>query len=325
MNKSQSALAMLGPFLIFVAAMLWATDAPFRVFLTGELNSSFIVLAEHFIDILIALPLLLLGWSELKKLSAKEWVAVLVIAIGSSALASIAFTESFRYVNPSVAILLQKLQPLVAIALATILLKETLRAKFWLWAILAIAGAYLLSFPKLVPQVYEGEIFNPNTMGVLLALVAAALWAVGTVLGRFVLRTITFKTLTSLRFVGAFIFLLIFNLSQDSIPALSTVSGKDWLFIVIVAVTSGLVSLFLYYYGLQYTRASVATLAELGFPLAAVLINAYFIESVHQPGTFLGLFALQWLGTALLLFALYRLSRFNQAEKIDIDTAAQIS
>ena len=175
------------PWLVFLAAMLWATDAPFRVHLTKELSSSFIVLAEHFVDVLFVLPILWWKRHELKQLGAKEWVAVLVIAIGSSALASVAFTKAFSYVNPSVAILLQKLQPLIAIGLAASLLREELRSKFWVWTIVALGGAYLISFPKLVPQLFAGEVFNPNTIGVGLALVAAVLWGAGTVLGKIVL------------------------------------------------------------------------------------------------------------------------------------------
>ena len=201
---------------------------------------------------------------------------------------------------------------MIAIGLAGWLLGEALHKNFWLWALLALAGAYLVSFPHLTPQLYAGEAFNPNTVGALLALGAAALWGASTVFGKYVLRTAAFQTLTSLRFVLAFIFLIILNTAQHTFPAAGTMTSTDWLFIVIIAFTSGVFSLFLYYYGLQYTRASIATLAELGFPLAAVFVNAYFIPGVAVAGTYFGLFLGQWLGTALLLFALYMLSRVNQ-------------
>jgi drug/metabolite transporter (DMT)-like permease len=307
-------LAFLGPLFVFGAAMLWATDAPFRTHLTAELSSSFIVLAEHGVNLLIAIPLLFFNWRQLLSFTLREWGAVLVIAIGGSALASIAFTQSFHYVNPSVAILLQKVQPLIAIALAAALLKERLHKNFWMWAAVAIGGTYLISFPQLVPHVYEGEAFNPNTIGVLLALSAALLWGASTVFGKYVLRTTAFQTLTALRFSVAFVFLFMLALAQDSIPPLSSVTGTDWLFIVIIAVVSGTFSLGLYYYGLQYTKASIATLAELGFPLAAVFVNAYFIAGLTQPGTYLGLYIGQWVGTLLLLGALYMLSRVNREE-----------
>lgn len=305
-------IAFFGPALVFLAAALWATDAPFRTHLTQGLTSNFIVLAEHGVSLLIAIPILFFNWGDVRKLSSREWMAVLAIAIGGSALASIAFTQSFHYVNPSVSIVLQKVQPLIAILLAVALLKERLHKNFWFWTVVALVGAYFVSFPDLKPQLFEGEVFNPNTIGVLLALSAALLWGASTVFGKYVLRTAAFQTLTSLRFIVGFVFLLALNVAQDSIPSMNSVTPTDWLFIGIVALTSGVFSLSLYYYGLQFTRASIATIAELGFPLAAVLVNAYFIVAEPIPGAFLGLQLGQWIGTVLLLIAILMLSRVNQ-------------
>jgi drug/metabolite transporter (DMT)-like permease len=208
-------------------------------------------------------------------------------------------------VNPSVAILLQKLQPLIAISLAAIFLKETLRPMFWLWAILALAGAYLISFPGLVPQLYPGEQFNPNVMGVVLALVAAFFWGASTVFGRFVLRKVDFKMMTALRFSTAFVFLLILNIWQGSFPAAGQFTATDALFIAVIACVSGVVSLFIYYRGLQFTQASVATLAELGFPMAAIFVNWMFIPNS-------ALVPMQFLGVAILLGAIWGLSSYNK-------------
>lgn len=292
-----------GPYLVFFAAMLWATDAPFRLHLTQGLSSNFIVFGEHFVDVLVVLPILWINFKEIKKLNYKEWLAVLVIAIGGSALASVAFTQAFHYVNPSVAILLQKLQPLIAIGLAAGLLSEKLTKKFWLWALLALAGAYIISFPGLVPRTFVGETLNPNLMGVSLALLAAVLWGASTVLGKYVLTKTDFKIMTGLRFVVAFVFLFFLNLIQHTFPKFSQVTGTDWLFIFIIAMASGVVSLFIYYKGLAYTKASIATLAELGFPMAAVIVNWIFLHAILSP--------VQILGVAVLIFAVFRLAREN--------------
>ena len=252
-----------------------------------------------------------MGYLQLKKLSWRQWIAVAVIAIGGSALASVAFTQAFHYVNPSVAILLQKLQPLIAITLAWIILKEPLAPKFWLWAGLALAGAYIISFPNFVPQLYPGEAFNPNVIGVILALIAAVLWGASTVLGKFVLGTIDFKLMTALRFVGAFIFLLLLNSTQGSFPDASSFTWTDALFIGIVAITSGVVSLFIYYKGLETTNASVATIAELGFPMAAIFVNWLFIPNA-------ALVPMQFVGVAILLFAIWRLAAYNKETSVSV-------
>ena len=305
-------IVLFGPALVFLAAALWATDAPFRTHLTQGLSSNFIVLGEHVISALIAIPILLFNWGHLKNISAREWFAILFIGVCGSALAAVAFTESFHYVNPSVSIVLQKIQPLIAIALAWWMLGERMHKNFWLWTIVALGAAYLVSFPNLVPQLYAGEAFNPNFVGSALALTAAALWGASTVFGKYVLRTAAFQTLTSLRFVVGLIFLVILNAAQGTFPAPGVITGTDVFFLFIVALTSGVFSLFLYYYGLQFTKASIATIAELGFPLAAVFVNAYFIPGNQAAGTYFGLFPGQWLGTILLLIAMLMLSRVNR-------------
>jgi drug/metabolite transporter (DMT)-like permease len=291
----------LSPYLIFIAAMLWATDAPFRMGLTKHLNSNFIVLAEHFVDVLFVAPVLVYGYPRLKKLRVNDWLAVVFVAVCGSALASIAFTQAFRYVNPSVAILLQKLQPFIAISLAAGVLKEKLTMRYWEWAISAIGGAYLISFPNLKPELFPGEEFNPNIIGVGYAFLAALLWGASTVFGKYVLTKTDFKVMTSLRFFVAFLFLLILNVSTRSIPQLANVDLADWVYIVIISVTSGVVALFIYYKGLENTRASVATIAELGFPMAAVVVNWIFLSATLVP--------VQLLGMAILVFAIFRLTR----------------
>src|SRR5262249_23614267 len=150
-------------------------------------------------------------------------------------------------------------------------------------------GAYLISFPNFVPQSYPGEVFNPNVVGVTLALVAAFFWGASTVLGRFVLQKVDFKMMTALRFSTAFIFLLVLNRWQGTFPKVGEFTLTDAIFIAIIAVVSGVVSLFIYYRGLQFTEASVATLAELGFPMAAIFVNWLFIpNSALVPMQFVG-------------------------------------
>lgn len=299
-----------GPYLIFLAAMLWATDAPFRVHLTQEFPSSFIVLIEHLIDVVILVPIVFTLLPQLKKLTAKQWVSVGVVAIGGSALASFAFTQAFVYVNPSVAILLQKLQPLIAISLATVMLQEKLGKNFWLWTILALIGAYFISFSGLTPRLFVGEQFNPNLYGIALALLAAVLWGASTVLGRYVLNTVDFKLMTGLRFGLALVFLLIWNGFNGSLHYFGVLSASDWMYFIIIACASGVVSLLLYYKGLQHTKASIATLAELGFPLAAVLVNYFFLKSTLN--------YVQLIGMAILLYSVFQLGKVNvQSEQIE--------
>lgn len=303
----------IGPWLVTFAAMLWAIDAPFRKFLTTQLSSTTIVLMEHILIVACILPLLLPRLGELKKLSWREWLSVIFVGVGGSALATVLFTQSFHYLNPTVAILLQKLQPLIAIGLAAWILKEKLSKNFWLWTIVAILGAYVISFPSLTPT---GFVWNANTLGVLLALGAAFFWGGSTVFGRFVLNKISFQMMTSLRFLSALIFLFFLNIYYHTLPELHLATGKDWLFVFITAIVAGFISLMIYYYGLRSTKASIATLCELAFPLAAVVVNWIFLSATLVP--------MQIVGGLILLGAITRLTLVNEKEIEKKDVGAII-
>ena len=299
-----SRLTKAGPYLVFLSAMLWATDAPIRSQLIGKFSSNFIVLIEHLIDVIIVLPVLWWARKEFALLGKKQWLAVLAIGVGGSALATIAFTQSFHYVSPSVAILLQKLQPLLVIALAVGCLKEVMSKNFWIWGVIALVSAYLISFPGLNPGplLINGSL-SPQLMGAGLAVLAAMLWGASTVLGKYVLNSVSFRAMTSLRFVIAAVFLLFLNLYEKTLPIIAEISSRDFALLAATAITSGVVSLFIYYYGLQRSKASVATLAELGFPVAAIMINWIFLK--------IPLNSVQLLALVILLFAVYQLGRVN--------------
>ena len=286
----------LGPALVTLAALLWALDAPFGKFLAVGLSSTVIVLLEHLLVSLCVLPLLLPRLAELRALRRQEWLAILFVGFGGSALATVLFTESFHYVNPTVAVLLQKLQPLIAITLASVVLGERPSRHFWTWAIVAMGGAYLVSFPELAPK---GLSWGADAQGVLLALGAAVFWGGSTVFGRYVLNRASFQVVTGLRFTTGLGLLIVVNLSLGRMGQVAGVSAHDWLLVFVLAVVAGFVSLLVYYYGLRSTRASVATMCELAYPLSAILVNWVVLNAT--------LSLTQVAGGAILLAAITKL------------------
>lgn len=289
-----------GPWLVVVAALLWAIDAPFRKFLTQDLSSTTIVMMEHIVIAVLVLAFLFRYLKELKNLSWKEWLAVVFIGFGGSALATVFFTQSFHYVNPSVAILLQKVQPFIAILLAVVVLKERLSRNFWLWAVVGVGGAYLVTFPELRPS---GLTLTGGTLGVVLALLAAFFWGGSTVFGRYVLKKVSFQAMTAVRFLSALLFLFLLNVYYGRVGEFSQATGKDWAYVLIIAVLAGFVSLFIYYRGLRTTKASIATIGELAFPFAAVIVNWKFLGA--------SLSFVQILGGLILLLAVAMLAFEN--------------
>lgn len=294
-------LTVIGPVLVVVAAILWSTDTVIRYPLTQELSPTLIVFGEHILGALLLLPILWRALPSVRRLTPRDWLSFLFIAIGGSVVATVAFTASFAHVSPSVAILLQKTQPIITLLLAALILKERLPRQFWWWAAVAVMGAYIVSFPELIPRlsIYEG-----GTIGVLYALVAAFFWGGSTVFGRLVLRKLSSHQLTSLRLsVGAIVLFAILAW-QSNLALIGSISGPQLLKLLFIVLVPGTVALLIYYRGLAHTRASVSTVAELAWPFSAVIINWIFLDQKLSP--------MQLVGGALLLIAITRITLLNR-------------
>lgn len=284
--------------LVALAATLWGVSSLWRGPLAREYPSLAIVFWEHAVLTLLTAWWLVPAVRRLAASSVRTRLGVLVIGAGSSALATVMFTAAFRVGDPITPQVLQKLQPLIAIALAAVLLGERLRRTF-LWFVLpALAGAWLLAFP------------DPTSVGVnsvqaaLLALGAAALWAAGTVLGRAASAELGFADLTALRFALGLVTLSV----TAVLTSTSLAVGSDAVVgILLLALLPGLLALVLYYRALGRTPASRATLAELAFPVSAVVVGIAALGA-RPTGS-------QWVGFALVLGAVLALALHEQRSR----------
>jgi drug/metabolite transporter (DMT)-like permease len=214
------------------------------------------------------------------------------------------FTKAFALTtNYTIPILIQKLQPLFAIIFARIFLGERLHRRFWVWALLAAVGAYVVSFGTANAFASLAE---ADALPVLYALAAAAIWGGATVAGRILLAARGFLFVTSARFTLAAVVLLMLVAAEGGLPAVAAAPRTDFYSFSMMAVVSGLLALLIYYFGLQRTRASVATLAELAFPVGAIVINWLFLAGPMSVA--------QLAGAGMLLAAVTALS-FGQKSK----------
>ena len=270
--------------LVALGAALWGSDALLRLPLVDRsYPASTIVFLEHVVIVLVTLPWVLPALRAFSGSSARTKAAVLVIGAGASALATVLFTQAFVYAPQDSAaitpVVLQKLQPVIAVMVAWWLLKERVTLRYPLFLVPALAGAWLLAFPNPL------EVSVAAGLAAGLAVGAAALWATGTVLGRMVGAEIGLRDLTVLRFL--------FGLPASLVLVLAlgdplTVELQDTPVVVALGLIPGLLAIALYYRGLRSTPASRATLAELAFPLTAAVVGVAFLGSTLT-GT-------QWLG-----------------------------
>lgn len=272
--------------LVALAAALWGSDGLLRGSLALELPAAAVVFAEHLILVVLTLPLLIRARTAVRAFTPKDWIVLAGIGAGASAAATVLFTQAFTYGDPNTPLLLQKLQPLVAVAGARLLLGERQLPRFGLYLIAGIAGAYLIAFP------------DPGAAGInglapaLLATGAALLWGLGTVLGRYLTASVEFGQLTALRFATGLPVAGAIMVLQGHTSALTQAGPRDGIALLLLALIPGLAALLIYYRGLRDTPASAATLAELAFPLSAVTLN-YLAFGATLTGT-------QWLGLVIL-------------------------
>lgn len=296
-------LLTYGPFLIVLAAVLWGVDGVLRRSLYS-LPPITIVFFEHLIGAILIAPFFLPKlWKE--KLSKKEWWAILFVSLFSGVLGTLWFTTALaktNFIPFSVVFLLQKLQPIFTVGTAAIVLKEKVSPKFLSWALLAIAAAYFVTFPNGVVNLDTGA---GTALAALFAVGAAFAWAISTAFSRFTLLGHSHTYITGLRFFLtvplAFITLLLLGQSASlTAPTIGEV-GR----LVVIALSTGMVALWIYYSGLKTTQAKVSTILELVFPLTGVFIDIVFFHTV------LGLS--QYFAAAVLLFAVYNVSKLNKS------------
>ena len=290
---------ILPPLAVVFAALLWSADA----FLRQELYSisSFLVVTlEHGFGALLFLPFLIKTWPEIKKLDQRGWISILWISICGGILGTYFYTKALSYIDYidlSVVVLLQKLQPIFAISLAAIILKEKLTQRFIGLALLAMVGAYLVTFGTTSIADWDDK----TLIAALLATLAAFSWGSSTVLGKHALNRLPLTAVTALRLsltaVGA---LIIFTVTSDGYGTLE-LTTHQWRNLVIIVMSTGAVALFIYYYGLKHMQASHATVYELTWPLSAVFLD--WIIRGHILG-----FA-QIIGAILLLGSMILLTR----------------
>ena len=290
--------------LVILGSILWGTDSLFRRPLTQELSPVTIVFLEHCILCVVMIPVLCRMRSRVLMVDAKEWLSLSFIAVGGSVAATSLFTFSIKYGNPSVTVLLQKTQPILTILLARWLLHERPGRQFWYWLPIALSGAYLVS----ATNWQEGFTYESvQTMSIVAALGASALWGTSTVFGRYVAARMPAVTLTGLRFVIALPVLVVMFFLQPvglrSMP--STLASRGA--VIAMALIPGLLALVLYYKGLQTTIASMASIAELAFPVTAVAANWLFL-GIH-------LTEAQLLGGSLLVVSVTALTYLDAQAK----------
>jgi drug/metabolite transporter (DMT)-like permease len=299
-----------GPIFIIIAALLWAFDGLIRQHLYS-LPPITIIFFEHLIGLIILSPFVF-KYVLKTRLTSREWWLVILIAILSGLFGTLWFTTALgkvHFITISVVFLLQKLQPIFAITTARIFLKEKLDSRYIKWALLAILSAYFVTFPNGVVNLQTGE---GTAIAALYALGAAFAWGSSTTFSKMLLGKVDFKVSTFYRFLVTVIVALpvLYFFGGRAEGSFVIPNFSQFGFLTIIALSTGMIALLIYYKGLAKTPVHISTILELTFPFIAI-----FLDMIVN-GTVLSLS--QWIAAIILVFSIYKISRLRESFSVVI-------
>jgi len=298
---------LVGSLSIIVAALLWSLDGTFLRPHLFSLPSPLVVFLEHLLGLIVLLPFLFKYKNELKGINKKTYAAIFWVALFGGALGTTFMTKALfltGFKDISVVILLQKFQPIFAITLAAIFLRERFPKIFYFYSFTAIIAGYFVTFSN--PWTIT-NLKTATALTALYSLLAAFAWGSSTTFGKYSLRKIPFGLLAALRFL--FTVLIMF------LPALyfygnkiSTVSNLQWSTLITIVFTSGAAAMYLYYFGLKKIPASLATLCELAWPVSAIFFDYILNHNILSSN--------QLVATAVLILSVYQITKLNRPRTI---------
>ena len=298
--KKRSSELVKGTAAIGLSAILWGFDGVVLTPRLHGLNVAYVVLMLHLIPFSLMNIFMFKEYKQLKNFLRQDYITFTLIALFGGAVGTMAIVKALflvNFQNLSVVVLLQKLQPIFAISLAAILLKEKLKKNFAIWAIVAIIGSYFLTFGLNVPNVHTDK----NTIyAALLAILAAFSFGSSTVFSKKVLMNFNFATATFYRYGFTTVLMLIYVIIFGRYTEIVHTDKLQWGLFVLIGLTTGSGAIFIYYYGLRRVRAMVATISELLFPISAIFFDYIVNGSVLSP--------VQMVSAAVMIFAMLMLS-----------------
>jgi len=312
-------IGIIAALTIMFAAFLWAFDGvvltPWVVDLGLSDIPTFVFMLHATTSVFLSY-FLFRKYQELKNLNKQDWLAFFLTGLFGGAIGTMAIIAAIVKVyseglNISVVLLLQKLQPIFAIFLAILWLKERPKKTFYLWVMVALIGSYFLTFGLDQPNFNATGMFVPA----LLSLLAAFSFGSSTVFSKKAITKVSHGLGTALRFIittGIMVIIIAIITLLNNFDVQTAYEGIkgfqviNWNLIgafVVIALTTGGTAIFIYYWGLKRVTASRSTIYELIFPVSAIVLEYFIHDKILTAG--------QWLGAVIVVIAIVSIVRLK--------------
>ncbi len=301
---------LTGALAIMLAALFWSIDGLFIRPQFYLLPASLVVFWEHFLGFLALSPFVFLYWRKIRSLSRKSWGAVIWVSVFGGMLGTLMITKAFfaavdGETTFATVIILQKLQPIFALLMARLILKEKLPRRFYLWTALAIIASYFIAFAKTGLDV---KAIDWSHNAAILAFLAAFAFGSSTVFGKRVANHLDYKAVAALRFGLTALLMLALTLANGAFFQAGQISSWQWGLLAFIVFTSGAGAIFIYYFGLRRVTASTATILELFWPFSALILDYVFNHNYLTP--------VQIAAALALVLAFYEVSALDKFKRV---------
>ena len=279
---------LLGSIFIIIAAMMWGIDgilltpSYFTKFKFFDVN--FIVFIAHAIPTVILSIFFSKQYKYLKTFTKSDYLFFILIALFGGTIGTLSIVKALElsnYTPYSIVILIQKTQPIFAILLAIFLLKEKPSKNFYVVAVIALIAIYFLTFEFKSPVLLKQN----NLLAVLYSLLAAFSFGSSTVFGKKVVYKFSFLTSTFYRFFFTTIITMLFVIFSETTRNTITqyTQNRNLMGLSLFIAIFGLLAILIYYNGLKYVKATIATFCELAFPITSVVTEAIIYKRFLSP------------------------------------------
>ncbi len=323
---------------IISATAIRASDIIFRQTLFS-LPSIVIVFLEHGVGLIVLSLLYHKYIKDLRHLTRTQIWAMIWTGVFAGMLATLFYTSGLvlvSFASFSVVVLLQQLQPIRWVIAARLVLKEEITKQFIWLAIIAMIGAYLITFKDIVPNFATGDM---TPLAGLFGLLAGVFRWANTAVSKYNLKNLSFQAVTIARygiaalaslgvifiswfinsyvhvqlsgFRGSFLmkFVEVKNLSQ-----VVTLEPSQWLNLGWIVIFVGIIGMSLYYRGLQRVPSKVSTMCELWRPFFAFLLDIYYFDRTFTTSQIIGMLLLL---SAVLLIS-HTQKNINPVEALEV-------
>lgn len=296
-----------GIILIIAASISWGLSAVVFIPNLYNLPTAFVVLLQNLFSLVLISIFFPKEYSVTLNLPKRTIFFLSLIALFSGVIGTLAIVKALFLVNfkqLSVVVLIQKVQPVFTVLLAVIFLREKISKYFIFWSILVFIGVYFITFGLNLP---DYSMNRDHLLAYLLSIISAVSFSTNTVLGRHLANSISFLSITFNRFLFGTIFSIIACLVSGTLFYFSSVTLTNYIFFAAIVLTAGPPSMFIYYLGLKYVRASVSAICELALPFSVIILD-YFIN-----GNSLSM--IQWIGALIIIFGILKVSNPSLCRK----------